>query len=99
MDFNTLLVKFLEGITNTKDRADLIATFGLIKSLYESGRIDDSRVIQALNELCLDVLMSKYITKDIDELKPEAEEWAKRFYRSLRIATVRDRYLSLAGVR
>lgn len=99
MDFNTLLVKFLEGITNTKDRADLIATFGLIKSLYESGRIDDSRVIQALNELCLDTLMAKYITKDIDELKPEAEEWANRFYRSLRIATVRDRYLSLAGVR
>jgi len=66
---------------------------------YRSGRIDDDRLRRDLNELCLDVLAVKYPTKDVEELRSEAEAWAERLYRVVKALTVRERTLFRSGLR
>jgi len=63
------------------------------------GRIDDDRLRRDLNELCLDVLAVKYPTKDVEELRGEAEAWAEKLYRVIKVMAVRERTLVRSGLR
>jgi len=95
MRYHELLLKFLEGIQGGDVRSDIIATFGLILEAYRIGRIGDEELKKDLKELCLDILVSKYPLKSVEELREEAEEWAEKFYRVFRFEVIRDRYMGL----
>ena len=99
MAYHELLLKLMEGITDAGVRADIVTAFSYIVEAYRSGRIDDDRLRRDLNELCLDVLAVKYPTKDIEELKSEAEEWSEKLYRAVKVLTVRERTLLGSGLR
>ncbi len=90
--YQELVLEFLDGITDARTRADIIATLSLFQETYRAGKIDENKLMKMLKQFCLDVLMEKYPTKDPEELDELAEEWANRFYRAFRIKTVRDRY-------
>jgi len=92
MSLHTLLLKFIEGITDASTRADIVSTFSVLTEAYRAGRIDDQTLKKALKELCLDVLTEKHPTTDIELLKSEAEGWAEKFYRAIRAKTMRERY-------
>jgi hypothetical protein len=66
---------------------------------YRLGRIDDDRLKRDLRELCLDVLAVKYPTRDIEELRGEAEAWTEKLYRVVKALTVRERTLLRSGLR
>jgi len=91
VSYQELLVKFLDGLRHPPTRADAIATFSLLQEAYRAGRLDDGRLMQALKELCLDVLMEMRPGKDVDELEPEAEDWASKFHRAIRTRARRER--------
>jgi hypothetical protein len=99
MSYHELLLKLMEGITDASVRADIITAFSYIVEAYRSGRIDDDRLKRDLNELCLDVLAVKYPTKDIEELRKEAETWVERLYRVVKALTVRERTFIRSGLR
>lgn len=91
MSYNELILKFLDGINDAAARADIIATFSLIIEAYRAGRLDDSRLKMALKELCTDVLKEKYPTKSDEEINAMVNEWVEKFYRVIRIMTIRSR--------
>ena len=93
MSFHELVLKFLEGVRDAGTRADITATLTYLVELYRAGRLSDERLLQALKELCLDVLMEKFPLKDIEELRTMAEEWAEQLYRAIRLQTIRNRYM------
>jgi hypothetical protein len=95
MSYNELIMKILDGVKGVDERSYTIATFGLIVEAYKNGRLDDDGLMKTLTELCFDVLLVKDTTGDIDQLKAEAAEWAKKFYKAIRLMTVRDRYSGL----
>jgi divalent metal cation (Fe/Co/Zn/Cd) transporter len=99
MAYHELLMKLMEGITDASVRADIVTAFSYIVEAYRSGRIDDARLKRDLNELCLDVLVVKYPTKDVEELKSEAEEWSEKLYRVIKVMAVRERTLARSGLR
>jgi hypothetical protein len=99
MAYHELLLKLMEGITDTSVRADIVTAFSYIVEAYRSGRIDDDRLKRDLNELCLDVLSVKYPTKDVEELRGEAEEWAGKLYRVIKAMAVRERTFIRSGLR
>ena len=95
MSFHELVLKLLEGITDAATRADISATLTYLMELYRAGRLSDERLLQALRELCLDILMEKHPLKDVEELRVEAEEWVESFYKAIRIQTIRSRYMRI----
>jgi len=97
--YHELLLKLMEGVTDASVRADIVTAFSYIVEAYRSGRIDDDRLRRDLNELCLDVLSVKYPTKDVEELRSEAEEWAEKLYRVIKVMAVRERTLLRSGLR
>ena len=99
MAYHELLLKLMEGVTDASVRADIVTAFSYIVEAYRSGRIDDDRLRRDLNELCLDVLSVKYPTKDVEELRSEAEEWAEKLYRVIKVMAVRERTLLRSGLR
>jgi hypothetical protein len=99
MAYHELLMKLMEGITDASVRADIVTAFSYIVEAYRLGRIDDNRLRRDLNELCLDVLAVKYPTKDIEELRREAETWTERLYRVVKALAVRERTLLRSGLR
>jgi hypothetical protein len=99
MTYHELLMKLMDGITDASVRADITTAFSYIVEAYRLGRIDDARLRRDLNELCLDVLAVKYPTKDVEELKSEAEAWAEKLYRVIKVMAVRERTLLRSGLR
>jgi hypothetical protein len=99
MAYHELLMKLMEGITDAGVRADIVTAFSYMVEAYRLGRIDDNRLRRDLNELCLDVLAVKYPTKDVEELRREAEEWAGKLYRVIKAMAVRERTLARSGLR
>lgn len=99
MPYRQLLLKLMDGITDAGTRADIAAAFNAIIVGYASGKLDEDRLKQLLVEFCMDILMEKYPTKDIEELKNEAEDWAEKFYRAVRAATLGSRYFTSSGIR
>jgi hypothetical protein len=99
MAYHELLMKLMDGITDASVRADIITAFSYMVEAYRLGRIDDARLRRDLNELCLDVLAVKYPTKDVEELRGEAEAWAGKLYRAVKALTVRERTLLRSGLR
>ena len=99
MAYHELIMKLMEGITDAGVRADIVTAFSYMVEAYRLGRIDDDRLRRDLNELCLDVLAVKYPTKDVEELKSEAEEWAGKLYRAVKAMAVRERTLLRSGLR
>jgi hypothetical protein len=99
MAYHELLMKLMDGITDASVRADIITAFSYMVEAYRLGRIDDDRLKRDLNELCLDVLAVKYPTKDVEELRGEAEAWAEKLYRAVKALTVRERTLLRSGLR
>jgi hypothetical protein len=99
MTYHELLMKLMDGITDASVRADIITAFSYMVEAYRLGRIDDARLRRDLNELCLDVLAVKYPTKDVEELKSEAEAWAEKLYRVIKVMAVRERTLLRSGLR
>jgi hypothetical protein len=99
MAYHELLLKLMEGIADASVRADIVTAFSYMVEAYRLGRIDDNRLRRDLNELCLDVLSVKYPTKDVEELRREAEEWAEKLYRVVKALTVRERTLLRSGLR
>jgi hypothetical protein len=89
----------MEGITDASVRTDIVTAFSYMVEAYRLGRIDDDRLRRDLNELCIDVLSVKYPTKDIEELKSEAEAWVEKLYRVVKALTVRERTLLRSGLR
>jgi hypothetical protein len=92
-------MKLMEGITDASVRADIITAFSYMVEAYRMGRIDDDRLKRDLRELCLDVLAVKYPTRDIEELRGEAEAWAEKLYRVIKVMVVRERTLLRSGLR
>jgi hypothetical protein len=99
MAYHELLLKLMDGITDASVRADIITAFSYMVEAYRLGRIDDDRLKRDLKELCLDVLAVKYPTKDVEELRGEAEAWAEKLYRVVKALTVRERTLLRSGLR
>jgi hypothetical protein len=99
MAYHELLLKLMEGITDASVRADIVTAFSYMVEAYRLGRIDDERLKRDLNELCLDVLSVKYPTRDIEELRGEAEEWAEKLYRVIKVMAVRERTFIRSGLR
>jgi hypothetical protein len=99
MAYHELLLKLMEGITDASIRTDIVTAFSYMVEAYRLGKIDDNRLRRDLNELCLDVLSIKYPTKDVEELRSEAEAWAERLYRAVKALTVRERTLLRSGLR
>jgi hypothetical protein len=97
--YHELLLKLMEGITDAGVRTDIITAFSYMVEAYRLGRIDDERLKRDLNELCLDVLAVKYPTKDIEELRGEAEAWAEKLYRVIKVMAVRERTFIRSGLR
>jgi hypothetical protein len=95
MSYRELLLKLIDGIRDARIRSDITSAFSVIMHAYRVGRIDDNKLLKALRELCLDVLMEKYPLKDIEELKKEADKLAEEFFRSIKVVTIRDRYRGL----
>jgi predicted RNA binding protein with dsRBD fold (UPF0201 family) len=95
MSYRELLLKLMDGINDARIRSDITSAFNVIMHAYRVGRIDDNKLLKALRELCLDVLMEKHPLKDIEELKQEADRLAEELYRSIRAVTIRDRYREL----
>jgi hypothetical protein len=99
MAYHELLLKLMEGITDASVRADIVTAFSYMVEAYRLGRIDDARLKRDLNELCLDVLAVKYPTRDIEELKSEAEAWAEKLFRVIKAMAVRERTFIRSGLR
>jgi hypothetical protein len=99
MTYHELLMKLMDGITDASVRADIITAFSYMVEAYRLGRIDDDRLKRDLKELCLDVLAVKYPTKDVEELRGEAEAWAEKLYRAVKALTVRERTFIRSGLR
>jgi hypothetical protein len=97
--YHQLLLKLMDGITDIGVRADIVAAFSYIVEAYKLGKIDDGRLRHDLNELCLDILSVKHPTKDVEELRGEAEEWAEKLYRIVKMMAVRDRSFIRSGLR
>lgn len=91
MSYNELLLKFLDGINTAAARADIIATFSLLQEAYRAGRLDDNKLRMALKELCTDVLKEKYPTKSDEEINNMANEWVDKFYRAIRMSSIKKR--------
>jgi hypothetical protein len=99
MAYHELLLKLMDGVTDVSVRADIVAAFSYIVEAYRIGKIDDNRLRHDLSELCLDILAVKHPTKDIEELRSEAEEWAEKLHRVVKTITVRERSFIRSGLR
>jgi hypothetical protein len=97
--YHEILLKLMDGITDIGVRADIVTAFSYIVEAYRIGKIDDDRLRRDLNELCLDILSVKYPTKDVEELRGEAEEWAEKLYRAVKMKTARERSFIRSGLR
>jgi hypothetical protein len=95
MSYRELLLKLMDGINDARIRSDITSAFSVIMHAYRVGKIDDNKLLKALRELCIDVLMEKHPLKDIEELKQEADKLAEEFFRSIKVVTIRDRYREL----
>jgi hypothetical protein len=91
VSYHDLLLKLLEGITDAPTRADVAATVTMLVELYMVGKIDDKKLLSALRELVMDVLMTKYPFKSAEELKDEVEKWVEALYRAVKIRAMRMR--------
>jgi hypothetical protein len=99
VSYQQLLLKLMEGITEASVRAEIARAFSAIVAGYAAGKLDDAKLQSVLVEFCLDVLATKYPLKDVEELRPEAEEWARKLYRAVRLATIGERFFAASGIR
>jgi hypothetical protein len=99
VSYQQLLLKLMEGITEASVRAEIARAFSAIMAGYAAGKLDDAKLQAVLVEFCLDVLATKYPLKDVEELRPEAEEWARKLYRAVRLVTIGERFFAASGIR
>jgi len=95
MATSDIINELLKDITDPTIRVDFVATFGLIKEAYVSGRIDDDKVKRYLMELVVDVLMLKNPDATIESIKEEAEMWTQRIYSVFRIMRLKKEAMML----
>lgn len=97
MSYHDVLVELMDGITGADVRTAITEAFQYILNAYLSGKISDEQLKKDLAEFSLDVLAAKKPFEDIDKLREEAEEWAEKLYRGVKIYALRYRLAMAYG--
>jgi hypothetical protein len=95
--YRDVLTKLMDGITGADVRSAITEAFQYILNAYLSGRISDEQLKNDLAEFSLDVLVTKKPFEDIDKLREEAEDWAEKLYRGVKIYALRYRLAMTHG--
>jgi len=95
--YQTILLDLIRGIADASLRISIARAFTSIMEGYRYGVLDDRKLRAVLTEFCLDVLSVKYPTRDVEELRPEAERCSEELYYAVRVATLVDRYTRASG--
>ena len=97
MGYHSLLLELMRGIADAPLRASIARAFLAVVEGYRYGVLDDRKLRAVLAEFCLDVLSVKYPTRDVEELRPEAERCSEKLYGAVRAATLAERYTRTSG--
>jgi hypothetical protein len=97
MGYQDVLVELMDGITGADVRSAITEAFQYILNAYLSGRISDEQLKKDLAEFSLDVLVAKKPFEDVDKLREEAEGWAEKLYRGVKIYALRYRLAQAYG--
>jgi hypothetical protein len=87
-----LVIKLIEGIYDAKVRMDIASIVYGMRDSYASGQIDDEELKNDLILFCTDVYQTKYIDKEVEELRDQIEDCAKRLFRAIKLETIRARF-------
>ena len=97
MSYQDVLTKLMDGIVGADVRSAITEAFQYILNAYLSGRLSDEQLKKDLAEFSLDVLATKKPFEDTDKLREEAEDWAEKLYRGVKIYALRHRLAMTYG--
>jgi len=88
------ILELIGGITDASIRTSIVTAISAMADAYRRGRITEEELRRDLANLCFDVLDFKNPFKDAEELRKEAERWAERLLRLIKLESMRMRYLT-----
>jgi len=87
-----LVIKLLDGIYDAKTRMDIVSIVYGMRDSYASGQVGDEELKNDLILFCTDIYQTKYIDKEVEELKDQIEDCARKLYRAIKLETIRARF-------
>jgi len=87
-----LVIKLLDGIYDAKTRMDIVSIVYGMRDSYASGQVEDEELKNDLILFCADIYQTKYIDKEVEELKDQIEDCARKLYRAIKLETIRARF-------
>jgi len=88
------ILELIEGITDASIRVSIITTIFAMADAHRRGRMTEEELKRDLTNFCFEILDFKNPFKDAEELRREAERWAERLLRLIKLEATRIRYLT-----
>jgi hypothetical protein len=89
-----LVIKLIDGIVDARTRLEIASIVYGMKDTYARGDVSDEEFKNDLVLFCTDIYQSKFPDKDVEELKDQIEDCAKKLYRAIKLETLRARFLA-----
>lgn len=92
-----LVIKLIEGIYGAKARMDIASVVYGMRDAYASGQVGDEELKNDLALFCADIYQTRFPDKEVEELKDQVEDCAKKLFRAIRLETIRARFFERLG--
>jgi hypothetical protein len=89
-----LIIKLIDGIVDAKTRLEIASIVYGMRDAYANGEVTDDELKNDLVLFCTDIFQTKFPDKDVEELKDQIEDCAKKLYRAIKLETLRARFLA-----
>jgi hypothetical protein len=84
----------IDGIVDARVRLEIASIVYGMRDAYASGDVTDDELKNDLVLFCTDIYQTKFPDKDVEELKDQIEDCAKRLYTAIKLETIRARFLT-----
>jgi hypothetical protein len=89
-----LIIKLIDGIYDAKIRMDVVTIVYSMRDNYAGGQVGDEELKNDLILFCTDIYQTKYIDKEVEELKDQIEDCAQKLFRAIKLETIRARFFA-----
>jgi len=99
MSLNDLVMSLIADISDPAVRMDIAATIYYLRDVYMTGRVREEEILESLQEVCETVIRMKRPDLTDEEVKAEAEKFAKQLMQAIKLETMRMRMIRVTRMR